>query len=713
MTTEDESVRELRQRAEEKAFINASAVSKPLSPEETERLIYELRVHQIELEMQNEELLRTHHDLAAAKARYFDLYDLAPVGYLTLSPAGIIREANFSAATLLGVTRKDLLRRAITDFILPEDQQVYYLHRKHHAKAPLSDPTQANNTQGCEIRLQRPDSSIFWAYLQDTLADNDEYRITLTDISGLKRADADLRKSEARFRTIFERSTVGKSLTAPDGRLLKVNQALADMLGYSIEEMQQLDIAQVTHPDDVAASREFIRSLMAGEQNACRFEKRYIHKSGTIVWADVSSMLLRDEQGTPLHLITSIVDITERKKAEEEKLLLEQQFQQAQKLESLGILAGGIAHDFNNILTVIICNCSLLQQRPAMAAELVPEIETAAQRAADLCRQMLIYAGKAQPIPTKFNMKSLVEEMVKMLKATINQNVALSVDLSADIPFIKADASQIRQVVMNLIINASEAIGTAQGEIAVLLATTEIVAGHDDTDYLGKVITPGSYICLNVTDNGCGMDEGTKRRIFEPFYTTKFSGRGLGMSAVLGIIMAHNGALQLTSQQGEGTTFKVYLPVQSSEAVGDLLPHVSVMPWQGSGTVLLVEDEPQVILIAKELIQTLGFSVIEAVNGQVALELYQKNAKYITLVLTDIGMPVMDGYQLIHELKILNPELPIIVSSGFGDVELTSRIREDIAGCVSKPYSFAQLREVLRGVVEASVGAGRQVNQAN
>ncbi len=393
-------------------------------------------------------------------------------------------------------------------------------------------------------------------------------------------------------------------------------------------------------------------------------------------------------------------DITERKHSEEERKQLEQQFQQAQKLESLGILAGGIAHDFNNILAVIICNCSLLLQRPLMVEQLVPEIDTAAQRAADLCRLMLIYAGKAQPIPTKFNIKTLVEEMVNMLKATLNQNVTITLDLSAEIPSINADSNQIRQVAMNLIINASEAIGTEQGAIAVSLALVVIEAGQSDKDYLGKAITPGSYVCLNVTDNGCGMDEATIRRIFEPFYTTKFTGRGLGMSAVLGIIKAHNGALQLTSQQGFGTTFKVYLPVQGSEPVGELLPHVSEMPWQGSGTILLVEDEPQLGMVAKALIQALGFTVLEAANGKIALELYQKNAAYITLVLTDIGMPVMDGYELIHELKTVNPELPIIVSSGFGDAEVTSRIHETIAGVVSKPYSFDQLRNVLKSVVD-------------
>lgn len=699
MPTKEESSLELRQRAEDIVSVDKAA-SQPHSPEETDPLIYEMRVHQIELEMQNEELLRTHHDLATAKARYFDLYDLAPVGYLTLSSIGIIQEANLTAANLLGVTRKDLQSKLITNFIMPEDQQVYYLHRKRHAEVQFYGTDQAFSAQGFEIRLQRPDKSFFWAHLQDALADNDEYRITLTDITGLKQAEDNLRGSDERFRAIFERSTVGKSLTAPEGKLLQVNQALADMLGYSIEEMQQLDFAQVTHPDDVAASREYIRSLMAGEQAAYRFEKRYIHKNDTIVWADVSSTLLYDEQGAPLHLITSIVDITERKRSEEARLLLEQQFQQTQKLESLGILAGGIAHDFNNILTVIICNCSLLLQRPHMVAELVPEIDTAAQRAADLCRQMLIYAGKAQPIPTRVNVKTLVEEMVKMLRATINQNVTITLDISADIPSIKADASQIRQVVMNLIINASEAIGTEQGIITVSLAITAIGAGQSARDHLGKVITPGSYLCLNVTDNGCGMDEGTKLRIFEPFYTTKFTGRGLGMSVVLGIITAHHGALQLTSQLDFGTTFKVYLPVQSSEQALDLLPRVTVKQWQGSGTVLLVEDEPQLIMVAKELIQELGFTVIEAVNGQAALDMYQKNAEYITLVLTDIGMPVMDGYELISELKILNPELPIIVSSGFGDAEVTSHIHGNIAGCISKPYSFDQLLEVLKGVVE-------------
>ena len=225
---------------------------------------------------------------------------------------------------------------------------------------------------------------------------------------------------------------------------------------------------------------------------------------------------------------------------------------------------------------------------------------------------------------------------------------------------------------------------------------------QSDQDYHGKVIPPSVYVCLEVTDNGYGMDEETKWRIFEPFYTTKFAGRGLGMSAVLGIIQAHNGSLQLFSELGKGTTFKVYLPVKTSGSNEDenLKQSDTSAPWQGSGTILLVEDEEPIRLIAKALLKKFGFTVMEAVNGKEALELYEKNSADISLVFTDMGMPVMDGYALFHELKKINPKLPIIVSSGFGDAEVSSRIDiDDIAGIISKPYGPDQLREVLKRVV--------------
>lgn len=392
----------------------------------------------------------------------------------------------------------------------------------------------------------------------------------------------------------------------------------------------------------------------------------------------------------------------ERRQAEAERHALDQQYQQTQKLESLGVLAGGIAHDFNNLLAIIMGYCSLTKMDYETAENNIPEIEKAVERAAALCRQMLVYAGKAPFEKTQVDICMTVTEMLKMLQSTIAKNVVIKPELSVDVPCVIGDASQIRQVVMNLIINAAEAIGDAQGEVRVSLSQKVLNKDAAEKDYLGKIIPHGFYVCLEVADTGGGMSYETYNRIFEPFYTTKFSGRGLGMSAVLGIIQTHSGALQLSSELGKGTTFKIFLPAQNKDCIGEnSLQQVSSTTWQGNGTILLVEDEVQVLLIARTMLQRLGFTVIEASNGKEALELYQKNAADIKLVITDMGMPVMDGYRLHSELKTLRADLPIIISSGFGDTVVKTRIaNEDIAGSISKPYSFDRLRDVLKGVLD-------------
>ncbi len=395
-------------------------------------------------------------------------------------------------------------------------------------------------------------------------------------------------------------------------------------------------------------------------------------------------------------------EISTRKRAEEEKVVLERQFQQAQKLDSLGVLAGGIAHDFNNILAIIMGYCGLTKRDYDTAPKHIPEIEKAVNRAAELCRLMLAYAGKATLSKTHLILWALVEQVVHMLKATIGRNVEIKTFFPPNMPPIRGDASQLQQTVMNLILNAAEAIGEAQGVVLVTLAKTVIEPGQSDIDYFGKAIPPGGYIVMEVDDNGCGMDEETLSRIFEPFYTTKFTGRGLGMSAVLGIITAHQGALQLFSQAGQGTAFKVYLPAQiNTVAEENIVPPAVEEQWKGSGTVLLAEDEVLITVILKDMLEELGFTVITATNGKEALELYQKNAADITMVVTDIGMPIMSGYEMFYELKKLNPQLPIIISSGFGDKEVTTTIpRDAVADMLTKPYNFELLKKVLRGVVE-------------
>ncbi len=392
-----------------------------------------------------------------------------------------------------------------------------------------------------------------------------------------------------------------------------------------------------------------------------------------------------------------------RKQAEEEKLTMEKQFLQAQKMESLGVLAGGIAHDFNNILAVIVGNCSLATRNPQSCGKYIQIIEQASERAAELCRQMLSYAGKAKIVHSSIDFNLLINEMVKMLKSTINKNILVTYEGVLDLPSIIGDASQLRQIVMNLIINAADAIGESHGEIRLALQKVQFKGDSVEKDYQGITIKPGWYAFLEVKDNGCGMTDEIKQRIFEPFFTTKFAGRGLGMSAVLGIIKAHSGALQLLSKPEQGTTFNVYLPIKADNKIfeNSLSQCLLEKCWRGEGTILLVEDEALILQVARALLEELGFRIIEASNGREAIELYQKNSSDITLVITDLGMPVMDGYELIREIKKLNPKIPIVVTSGFGDFDINTRVKEDsVAAVISKPYNIRLMQDVLRKILE-------------
>ncbi|NTV50654.1 MAG: response regulator [Geobacteraceae bacterium] len=514
----------------------------------------------------------------------------------------------------------------------------------------------------------------------------------------LRQTQAESNRRDIRFRKFIEETPAGYFAVNREGLYQRVNDSWLRMHGYdSADEIigQPFSITQVD--GNPGTAQQNISALLSGLPiQTGEFPHRC--KDGSIGYHIFSAHPVY-LYGEVVGLEGLLIDITDHKRAEEEKLHLEHLYQQAQKLESLGVLAGGIAHDFNNLLMIIMGNCSLAKLKPYCAEEYLTSIEKASERAADLCRQMLAYAGKAPFVQSDVNIVELINDMVSMLKSTIAQNVVIQFVPSPHIPSIKADANQIGQIVMNLIINASESIREAEGKVLVLLDKSTIKADEPVRDHLGASIPAGNYVCLEVIDSGCGMDNETKERLFEPFYTTKFTGRGLGMSAVLGIIAKHNGALQLSSAPGKGTTFKVFLPAQGvdyTENKQDQQTEV-LEPWQGSGTIMLVEDEEDVRLIAKTMLEGLGFCVLEAVNGKEALELYRKKAAEITMVITDIGMPVMNGYALINELRKLNPELPVIISSGFGDKTIASKIKlEGTAGLLSKPYSFGRLRNVLK-----------------
>ncbi|GFO66992.1 hypothetical protein GMLC_05710 [Geomonas limicola] len=725
----------LRERAE-RQLISQGPSQASREHWDAKRLLHELEVHQIELSMQYDELVQTKQNLLAEMTWKDELVDWLAHSSQPSGEPFFERLARYLARALSvdfvcidrlegnGLTAKTLAVWCDGGF---QDNVVYSLKDTPCGdvvgKAVCCFPARVRHLFPKDEVLQDLKAEGYlgvtlWSHLHEPigliavisrtpLKDFQMSRSLLSIIatraaSELERVTAEeaLRASEANFRSYYELGLIGMALASLGKRWLQCNDCLCELLGYPREELLQLSWSELTHPDDREADDRELERVILGEAEGYTLDKRFIRKNGSIVHTVFSVRCIRDRVGTPHHFVALVLDISYRKEAEASIRAIELQLHQNQKLESLGVLAGGIAHDFNNILGIIIGYCSLMELNPGDTRMYLPEIVKAAERAGGLCQQMLAYAGKVRVSSSTFSLSELVREVAGMLKTTLKHNVTLTKRVPSDFPSVTGDASQIRQVVMNLILNAAEAIGTEQGEIRVTLRHAVLTAGEPEFDYGGQAVPAGSYLLLEVADNGCGMDEETRARVFEPFYTTKFAGRGLGMSAVLGIMKAHRGALQLETESGRGTSFRVYLPVSgASEAVAAVepTPPQSVEPWRGEGCVLLADDEEHVLLVVRTMLTALGFSVIEAVNGQDALEKYRIHAREISLVVADLGMPVMDGYQLIRELKSLRPDLPIVVSSGFGDAEVAASIpREQIVGVVCKPYTFEQLREVLR-----------------
>jgi signal transduction histidine kinase/ActR/RegA family two-component response regulator len=395
-------------------------------------------------------------------------------------------------------------------------------------------------------------------------------------------------------------------------------------------------------------------------------------------------------------------EISERKRQAKERRKLEAQFQQTQKLESLGVLAGGIAHDFNNLLMVILGNTDLALlelEEEQMVYDNVKDIKTAALRATELAKQMLAYSGHGKFVIQSTNLNEIVESMSQLLRSSIGRKTELKTRFAPDLPHIQADTTQLHQIIMNLITNASEAIGDNSGSINVTTGAQYCSQEDLAKTWLNEELPAGTYVYLQVTDTGSGMDKETLIKIFDPFFTTKFTGRGLGLAAVLGIVRGHHGALTVTSRPGQGTQFTVYFPA-SHQASPPPSPTRQPAPWQSEGTILLVDDVRAVRTVAGKMLQHLGFTVIMARDGQEALEKYRANGADITAVLLDMKMPHMSGPEVFREIRRINPEACVILSSGHKKMDATSTLTgEGLAGFIQKPYRINTLQSTLNNIL--------------
>jgi PAS domain S-box-containing protein len=526
---------------------------------------------------------------------------------------------------------------------------------------------------------------------------------TVRDVTVSKQAEKLLRDSEARYRALFDQAVDGIVFLSLDGKSLLVNGAFAKMHGYdSPQEMEHLRLRELDTPETAQLEPERMRRLVDGE--AMAFEVEHYRKDGAVFPLHVSSNII--EFGGNQYLLGFYHDITGQKQAEAERRSLEDQMRHTQKLESLGVMAGGIAHDFNNILHIILANAHHSQKvvpEVSAARPFVDNIERAANRAAVLTRQMLAYSGRGRFLCQELDMGELVREITHLVRSSVSKKVALHTKLPGDPVFIEADAAQIQQVLMNLVLNATEALDEEDGG----LVTVSAAALHCTEDYLRgsrALFTPpaGEYVCVEVSDTGCGMGEETVERLFDPFFTTKFTGRGLGMSAVLGIVRGHGGAIMVDSAVGKGTTVRVLFPAagKTALAVPEGVPGAAAAAPGKARTILFVDDEPDMLEIGAFMLEDMGYSVVTATGGMEAVEALCVRGGDVDCAVLDLSMPHMDGAQTLLELRRIKPDIRAILTSGYAQEDLEARLAgQKVDAVMTKPYDFSALSLKLREIL--------------
>ena len=540
------------------------------------------------------------------------------------------------------------------------------------------------------------------------------YRGTDRNITKRKRAEEALQESEARFRAIFMQAAVGVAeIEMVTGRFLIVNQCLCEMVGRTEEEMLATTFQSITHPEDLHLHEEKTALLMDGNVSHYSLEKRYIRKDGAIIWVNLTSSPLWKPGEVPTRNLIVVQDITEDKHAEAAKAILEAQTRQLQKADSLGRMAGAIAHHFNNQLGVVIGNLEMAIDDLPHGAGPANRLTTAMQaawKAAEMSGLMLTYLGQSFDKLEPLDLSDACRRGLPMLRAAMPGKVVLETDLPSPGPVISANENQIQQVLTNLVINAWEAIGEGRGAIHLSIKTispAEIPVAYRLP--IGWQSQDSAYAGMEVKDAGCGIADKDIEKLFDPFFSSKFTGRGLGLSVVLGIVKAHDGAVTVESEPGRGSTFRVFLPVSGEEVLrqpnkgnyGDaLLQGVPVIPssikTEGSGTVLLVEDEEMVRDVAAAMLKHLGFTVLEAKDGIEAVEVFRQRQNEIRLVLCDLTMPRMNGWETLTALRNLAPDIPVILASGYDKAQVMAGDHPELPQVfLGKPYKLKGLSDAI------------------
>ena len=595
----------------------------------------------------------------------------------------------------LGWTIDELKTQPFLDFIHPDDRQ---------SSIDILARTPYEEISGFENRYRCRDGSyrlLLWSSRpgNDGLVYGSAKDITVERAADdqFKVMERHLRESEELFRGAFDAARTGISLIGPDGlSYVDVNQAFCDMLGYTKDEIMSMDWLQLTHPDDRERNLEEVDDLASGRDDVKYVSKRYVRKNGEIIFVEISDSLVRSADGSPMYFVTHATDVTERER-------LQAQLRQAQKMEAVGQLAGGIAHDFNNILAVIMNYADFVIEDldPADPCRSdVQEIVKAGDRAAQLVRQLLAFSRKEVVEPRVIDLNTVVEELQGLLHRSLGEDVELVLEVTEDLPHIKADPGMIEQVLLNLAVNGRDAM--LDGGTLTVTTGTEMVSEGERSG-----LPPGHYVRMSVTDTGEGIDPATVERIFEPFFTTKARGEGtgLGLATVYGIVKQANGGVYVDSMPGAGSTFSVYLPPCNAEASAHP-PAISSGGRGGDECILLVEDEAAVRDMVTRLLVQNGYQVAAFGSGKDALSFYEDHSSEVDLLITDVVMPKMSGRTLSLRSTEIDPRLKTLFMSGYTDELIAQRgMLTDGERLIKKPFNARQLLDRVRAILDGKEAA--------
>jgi PAS domain S-box-containing protein len=665
-----------------------------LASEESRLFFHELCRHQTELEMQNEELRRAEKDLTNERARYFELYDHAPVGYCTISRKGVILEANLTVAAMLGVPRELLVKQLLSQFILDEDQGLFHFNfENNHSSSEL---------QVSELRMKKRDGTVFWAHLSATAARNSggkkECRLVLSDITERKRVEEARNMCEQR--SIDAKNLLKWVLDALPVRLfwkdltstyLGCNRLFAEDAGFEVpEELIGLDDYSMSWKDQADKYRRDDFEIMASGKPKLHDEELQTTLDGKQTWFSTTKVPLRDADGAIIGVLGTHEDITHRKLAEEEIV-------KSNKFESLGFLSGAIAHDFNNILMTIMGNISFakaLLSPTDKACERLIVAEESVLKAKDLTQQVFSFAKGGAPVKESISVVNLIKSYSR---STLNGTKSTCALTTPDNLWnIEADAGQIGQVVTNILINGDHAMQNG-GTISVTCENA--VVTEEDAIPLKN----GNYVKITIKDQGKGIPKEDLSKVFDPYVTTRKTGRGLGLASAYSIMKKHGGHITVGSTPGSGACFTLFLPASFSHVSNHKVEYAELK--SGRGKILVMDDDNLLLNVLGTMLETLGYKAEFALEGQQAIDKYaeaQQSGAPFDAVVMDLVIPGgMGGREAMERLLAIDPQAKVIVSSGYSNNSVMSDYKNyGFSGVIKKPYRATELSRLIQQVLQ-------------